>query len=215
MAKVTRSSWVGGATVVVILLGVIGGGAWYLNRDTAPPSAAVTKVEAAQGSSPKMESQQSTTNTVPAYLPQDASIDSTSHVPAQIVGSASEPARTDTYLSLSGPANKDTVQTSQSLDRSGATHTGTDITIGYVADQTVLPPGPPADDAYFGSSSLDIGGNVARYTYPKNGYGPFKYEWIDQDGYHEVLCDRLTTSDGPSGVTTADLLKIADSLYPS
>jgi hypothetical protein len=156
-----------------------------------------------------------TTATVPSYLPPGATIAASRSFQAQTTASATLPAHSATGISLAGAANQNTITPSSGADPTGGTHPATVIDIGFVAGQRSLPPGPPAGDPDLVTATAVIGGNDARLLYTRSGIGLIKFQWIDADGYHEVMCDRLRTPDGLSGVDKAELLNIAQSLYSS
>jgi hypothetical protein len=61
---------------------------------------------------------------------------------------------------------------------------------------------------------VSIAGNRAVISIDTREHGAFRIDWLDPDGYHSIIEDRLITPEGLSGVSGNQLLKMARSLYP-
>lgn len=130
-----------------------------------------------------------------------------SHVPDDGSGSASY-----SYI-LSGGANSDTMDEAAlaANPRSLAVHPATEITVHFAPAITEQPE-LMADEKFFEISTVDVNGSTATVSTPRNGLGAHRIEWVDDRGYHVVLCDRIRTDHGVSGVDTETLLKVSRSV---
>jgi hypothetical protein len=93
-----------------------------------------------------------------------------------------------------------------------ALHPDTEVDITFVPGVTTMPPTPQAPPG-FSVTPVTIAGNAGTLLAPQSGPGVERLDWVDADGYHNVMCDRLKTDNGLSGVSTSDLLQTANSLY--
>jgi hypothetical protein len=117
------------------------------------------------------------------------------------------------WYSIDGPANARTIPPGGITAQNATTvHPATTVDITFNPNTTNMPP-VPADPAFFLRDTVRINGNRGVASTPKNGYGAFRIDWVDAAGYHSVMCDRLKTPEGRSGLPMDDLLHIARSLY--
>jgi hypothetical protein len=147
----------------------------------------------------------STTSVTPAYLPAGATLVSS-------MGDDAASLRENQYQ-LAGAANANTVPPNGPDDTTAlTTHPASVLSVTFVRGVAVVPT-TPVDPDYFTIREVTVGGLPAVLSWPKSGFGAQRVDWLDSAGYHVVLCDRLNTADGISGVTPTDLLRVADSLY--
>jgi hypothetical protein len=116
-------------------------------------------------------------------------------------------------FSLPGPINSDTTNGDRTPDDQDnpAVHPATVIQVLFQAGATDLPPSS-ADPQFFDISPVTIAGNSGRVT-AADGAGVVRVDWVDGSGYHVVMCDRLKTNSGLSGVSPTALIALANSLY--
>jgi len=119
------------------------------------------------------------------------------------------------WYRIDGPANANTIPPGGPTAENATTvHPDTTIDITFNPNVVSLPP-VPTQPRYYLSRTITIAGNSALVSIPKNGYGAFRIDWVDPAGYHVIMCDRLKTPDGRSGVPMNDLIHMARSLYPT
>jgi len=198
---------IGTAALIGVVLALVAG-LWLGQRSKSPTH------ESTLGASAQTAAA-STTSTTPSYLPAGAKL-----LPAPSETTVKDPAgqtvRSGPAVSsydLAGAANSDTIPAGGSTAADATTvHPSTELQINFVAGLTSLP-AIPADPKYFDSSQVTIAGNAATLTTPASGYGVERLDWVDGDGYHVVMVDRLKTTDGTSGIAPAELERVAASLY--
>ena len=139
-----------------------------------------------------------TQSVTPSWLPAGVTLwihrDVQPHVPPGATPSAVQPVSVNVYR-LPGAINADTT-----------------IAIEFNPNATTLP-SVGADPRFFDSRRVDVAGNSALITTPKSGRGPYRLDWMDADGYHSVLTERLQTRSGVSGYDIDVLIRIIRSLY--
>jgi hypothetical protein len=119
------------------------------------------------------------------------------------------------WYRIDGPANANTIPPGgPSAENATTVHPDTTIDITFIPSVSGMPP-VPGQPRYVIRRTITIAGNPALVSIPKNGYGAFRIDWVDPAGYHVVMCDRLNTPDGRSGVPMNDLVHMARSLYPT
>lgn len=150
-----------------------------------------------------------TTSTRPdlSALPAGAAIVSTETVPANSFPGTTGPAHALTTISLPGVVNA-------AINTDGRAGPATTVGVNFVSGVTSLPP-VESDSNLFAVKTTSVAGHAARSTTTAAGDGVVKLEWIDADGYHEILCDRLQRPTGLSGITAAQEMSLAESLYQS
>lgn len=144
----------------------------------------------------------------PAWLPPGAEL---THTEIRDDGSGSA----HYSYSLPGPANRDAMDfKKQAADpRDPAVHPATSIEVTYAPAVRVL------KDRFLPSASgwgerreVDVNGARGVVLAARNGLGVHRVDWVDDDGYHVVMCDRIRTETGRSGVGVPTLLRIARSV---
>jgi hypothetical protein len=179
---------------------------------TATPTATPSAVGSAR--------REATTSVTPAYLPPGATLGGRRHLhfPQAIVGGAVT-GKTTLYAwyRLSGEANANTIPKGGVTGRDDllrSVHPSTEIDVTF--DPSVHNPQVPTNHASdYLNHTITIAGNRALVSIPTSGYGAYRIDWTDPDGYHNVMCDRLDTPQGRSGVPIRILIRIARSLYDS
>jgi hypothetical protein len=142
----------------------------------------------------------------PSYLPAGATL-------VQAIGNEPDARFRENHYQLAGAANANTIPASGLDDSNVLTaHTATTLTVTFVPGLSVVPD-VPADPEFINVTPVEIGGVPAVLTTAKNGLGVQRIDWVDAAGYHIVMCERLSTVDGISGVPADELVKIAASLY--
>jgi hypothetical protein len=156
----------------------------------------------------------STTSVTPAYLPAGVSLMSNRGSDS---AAASTSAATYSQYAIAGSANADTVSgvtLNKENDTDLSLHPSTEIDISFLPGATTEPPPlvPPQGSGY-SLTNISIAGNPATLLSAGTGPGTERIDWLDSSGYHVILCDRLVTDQGLSGVPASELVKMADSLY--
>lgn len=117
------------------------------------------------------------------------------------------------FYSLPGAANANTVPASGATDANFATvHPETQLQV------YVVPGAQPAavvDLALTNVAPVTIGDIAGTLTTLKTGAGVVRIDWDSNDTHYVVLTDRLLTPEGLSGITSAELLKVARGLVPA
>lgn len=184
------------AAAAVLTAGVTGGVTVLRHEHPAPISA-----DPASDVGPV-----ATTSVRPVYLPAGATLVSTPDDPRY-------PSVAEAHYALPGPANADTIPAGGLTAETALTaHTSTELVLTFVPGLTT-PPSLPADPAFFDVRNVTVAGLPALLSTPKNGFGVHRVDWIDAAGYHVVLCERLATPQGTSGLPASELLRVAASLY--
>jgi hypothetical protein len=207
-----------GATAVVlgagafVALRIADGGA--PRHTDARQSSNTTVASRAQASSVN-----STTSLSPSYLPAGATVLSTSPLHGAPNLAANNPASSAQTIgqvrtwSLGGAANSSTIPAGGSTPlNQDSIHQSTELQLVFEPGVTQLP-SLPIDPKYFDMSTVSIGGNSAVLSVDKTGIGNVRIDWVDGAGYHILMCDRLRTDQGLSGLSADDLVKVASSLY--
>lgn len=156
-----------------------------------------------------------TTRATPNWLPDGVSLHSFTELASPTSSAGSEKPSYRAVYSIAGRANADTlptggVQASNATDLSQ--HPATVIESMFNPNLRVLP-SLNLDTRFFASREVIVGAFTATVTTPRNGYGAHRVDWIDPEGYHTLVCDRLRTDDGTSGVDDDALLRMARNLY--
>lgn len=159
-------------------------------------------------------SPQSTASTQPRYLPSGATLVRNGPIPLPSNAvTEGQGGPTESMYQLAGGANANTIPPGGVTAANNATvHPATDLSISFVPGVRTLPPIPSAPPAEQ-SSKVTIAGWPALLSTPSNGLGTYRIDWVDDDGYHVVTCQRITSPDGLSGLSQGELLKIAASMY--
>ncbi|MBO0732408.1 MAG: hypothetical protein J2P57_24310 [Acidimicrobiaceae bacterium] len=141
--------------------------------------------------------------------------------PPTTTGTSTPPCSTQiAQYQLPGEANANTFpggnpgnapQSLQAIE-SGLYHPADFLEVSFTPGLTSMPPGL-GDPRYFVTQQVTIGGFAAQLSYASNGYGPVRIDWLDPQGYHNVTCVRGRTASGTAGLSNADLIRVADSLY--
>lgn len=196
------------AATTALVLGAVTAAAVVASQQDAGPAVRVAPRGAALRQATPANERRSTRSTKPTYLPPGAQSVSTQSfdLPTGLTETVQE-------FSLPGNANSDTVPVG-GLTASNAktTHPATHIVVSFIEGLTT-PQETPADPTYFNQMAVNIGGNDGVVTWRKDGLSTVRVDWVDSDGWHSVLCDRLTTPDGVSGVDRQTIMRIAASLY--
>lgn len=142
----------------------------------------------------------------PSYLPPGTVLANTSR--------GDDPEYVEKEYQLPGPANADTIPPG-GIDDSNlyAVHPASVITVTYAPEVKAVPTEIVTGSEFSDVTPAVVGGHPAFVTTAKNGLGVVRIDWVDDAGYHIVMCDRLKTVDGISGVPADELLKVASSLY--
>jgi hypothetical protein len=142
----------------------------------------------------------------PSYLPPGSTLANTSR--------GDDPPFVEKEYQLPGAANADTVPPGGIDDTNlYAVHPATVITVTYAPEVNAVPAEIVAGSEFSHVTPAVVGGHPGFVTTAKNGLGVVRIDWVDDAGYHIVMCERLKTVDGVSGVTADELLKVASSLY--
>ena len=150
----------------------------------------------------------------PAYLPDGARAQPTQRFRNPLSGA---PLRAwSKGYALPGRANADLIPKTMPDPFTAADvariHEATELQIFFSAALKELPPSS-ADPEYFASETIDLPPGPATLSWPRDGLGNQRIDWVDAAGYHVVSCQRLTTNDGISGISRSELVKVARSLY--
>lgn len=197
---------VGGATTGIVL---------------APGGNSITRVHT-QDSTPSStaSSAAGTTSVTPSWLPTGTVLVRHGSVPAPPGLTLVTPPPTSAEYQLPGQANANTFpggnpdnapHSLQAIE-SGLYHPATLLEVSFTSGVTSMPP-VPVDPRSFVTQQVRIGGFAAELSYQSNGYGAVRIDWLDPQGYHSVICDRGRTASGTSGLSNADMIRVADSLY--
>jgi len=204
--------WLAVASILLIVSAVLVS-LWFVARASDQPKATNQRLVEKVGASSVAQATSSATPSLSA-LPPGASITSATKTAAFIDPTGlTHNAQDLTEISLAGQANQSAPATAAvPLSSTGAIHPATVITSNYLPGQDQLPPAD-ADANLFNIEAVNVAGNPGRLTTSADGVGVVKVEWLDADGYHEILEDRLATSDGLSGVPSSTIVQLAQSLY--
>jgi hypothetical protein len=149
----------------------------------------------------------STTSVSPAYLPPGARLADDTLALARFPD-----VRQHEYV-LGGPADANTIPSTGLTDDNARTvHGETRLTVMFNPNVTEVPDFI-GDPAFFDTTPVLVGGLPAVLTTPKDGYGAQRVDWVDAQGYHIVLCERLLHVEGEAGVRPDELVRVASSLY--
>lgn len=149
----------------------------------------------------------STTSVSPAYLPPGA------RLADDTLALARFPAIRQHEYVLGGPGDANTIPSTGLTEENARTvHGETRLTVMFNPDVTEVP-GFIGDPAFFDTTPVLVGGLPAVLTTPKGGYGAQRVDWVDAQGYHIVMCDRLLHVEGEAGVRPDELVRVASSLY--
>jgi len=116
---------------------------------------------------------------------------------------------------LAGKVNADTVPPGPRKADSPLTgHLSTVLQIIFNPDVHVrkLPPGMPHYPD-FKTEIIDLPSGPATLAWWPDGFGVQRIDWFDEAGYHVVMSERLKTTDGISGISRSELVRVARSLY--
>lgn len=209
------------AGVAVIVAGgtygaltLIGGGVASPNPPLVPSSSPTPR-------------QHSTSSVTPRYLPPGSTLIASGpmRLPARSRPVASDHPLLSRYR-LAGRRNSDTEPAGR-LTLGEATdlryHPATELHIDFVPMQALggnvsvtrrslrrdlLPPG-------LATRSVTIAGNPGLVAYDRDEHAAFRVDWLDAAGYHTIMCDRIITPEGLSGLSLSTMLRVARSLYDS
>lgn len=93
----------------------------------------------------------------------------------------------------------------------GSVHPASQISFAAANGYTELP-APMATPTYYDIYAARFGQTSVRVTAPKNGYGPYRLEWLKAGRLFTIIAVRGVTNTGPSGVPLDELGKMADSV---
>lgn len=120
--------------------------------------------------------------------------------------------KTATFV-LPGRANSNTIPAGGATkDNAESAHPETRLAVVFVRGEATMPE-LPVDPTFFDITRIDVHGWDGQLSVPKTGYGAQRVDWVDGAGYHAVICERLRTADGESGLRPDALRSVADGLY--
>lgn len=170
---------------------------------------------------PKQQPGAGTTSVTPSWLPPGASLISAGPLPTFPGVTLSTPQPTHASYSLPGPANTNTINQAPAAPTlaqitSGLYHPATILGIEFAAGVKSIP--PPFGNGFPGevNDNVTIRGFSGLLSHPDpsvDPYGVVELMWIDPQGLHIVSCQSMQTASGTSGLSTADMLRVANSLY--
>jgi hypothetical protein len=147
-----------------------------------------------------------TSSVTPSYVPAQATVNGTQRVKDSTHQSQKAAWPLLHWYQLTGPANSST-----------STHPATELNIVFKAGLTSLPTGHlsigAAGKHFFTQRTILIDDNPALLTVGKVDPTDVRIDWIDADGYHVVQCQGRETSQGRSGLSAAQDIQVARSLY--
>ncbi len=148
-----------------------------------------------------------TTSVSPAYLPPGARL-----VAADPAPSVRFPEAREHQYQLAGAANADTIPSGGlTEDNREVVHPATLLSVSFTPYVRTLP--AIGDPAFVDVTTVIVGGWPAVLSTPKDGLGVQRVDWVDAEGYHVVMCDRLDHVEGIAGVEPEELVRVARSLY--
>jgi hypothetical protein len=205
-----RIAAAGAATVLVIAGTVIAVEASSTGHDRpASPVSTATPT-------PRPSTQHASRSVFPTWLPQGVTLDGHRNERPQF-GRRPVPGTkpiAESWYRIAGPANANTILAGGSTpENATVVHPDTTVDITFNPNVRVMPR-VPTFPKYDSRRWISIDGNPALVSVPKNGFGAFRIDWVDAYGYHVVMCDRLSTPEGRSGVAMSALIRMARSLYP-
>jgi len=140
----------------------------------------------------------------PRYRPQAVSTETTDCRPGLYIITYALSGQSNTRAVPSGVEPKD-------WPRDGSVHPASQISFSAVSGYTSLP-APMATPTYYDINAARFGQTTVRVTAPKNGYGPYRLEWLRAGQLFTIIAVRGVTNTGPSGVPLDELGKMADSV---
>jgi hypothetical protein len=206
------------ASTAVVVVAVVAG-ATHLAAGTGRPVNTVSTPSPTPTPDPTaLSGPRSTKSVTPTYLP--VGVTQERHRQAKRHGDHPRPPvpGKEANFHLPGSINANTeppggASASDLSDR--AIHPGTDLAISFVPTIHKLPSNVAfaRSEPDFSVRTVTIAGNRAFVTISHAEHAAFRIDWIDTDGYHVLIEDRIITSQGISGLGLDTMLRIARSLY--